>query len=73
MLARFCADYNQRFARPAAEADCDFHRLPRRFDLSRCLALHYRRVVAANHYVTLGANSIPLPPCPACAVTPEKP
>lgn len=64
VLARFCADYNQRFARPAAEAACDFRRLPRRFDLSRCLALHYRRVVAANHSVTLGANSIPLPPLP---------
>ena len=64
VLARFCADYNQRFARPAAEAACDFRCLPRRFDLARCLALHYRRVVAADHSVTLGANSIPLPPLP---------
>ena len=54
----------ERFTRPAAEAACDFRRLPRRFDLFRCLALHYRRVVAANHSVTLGANSIPLPPLP---------
>ena len=64
VLARFCADYNQRFARPAAESARDFRSLPRRFDLARCLALHYRRVVAADHTVTLGANAIALPPLP---------
>jgi len=64
VLARFCADYNQRFARPAAEAACDFRSLPRRFDLARCLSLHYRRVVGADHTVTLGAHSIALPPLP---------
>ena len=64
VLARFCADYNQRFARPAAEAASNFRRLPRRFDLARCLSLHYRRVVAADHTVTLGAQSIALPPLP---------
>jgi len=64
VLARFCADYNQRFARPAADAARDFRSLPRRFDLPRCLALHYRRVVAANHTITLGAYSIALPPLP---------
>ena len=64
VLARFCADYNRRFARPAAESARDFRSLPRRFDLARCLALHYQRVVAADHTVTLGANSIALPPLP---------
>lgn len=64
VLAHFCADYNQRFARPAAESVRDFRSLPRRFDLSRCLSLHYQRVVAADHIVTLGANSIALPPLP---------
>jgi transposase len=64
VLARFCADYNQRFARPAAESVRDFRSLPRRFDLARCLALHYQRVVAGDHTVTLGANSIALPPLP---------
>jgi transposase len=64
VLARFCADYNQRFARPAADAARDFRSLPRRFDLPRCLALHYRRVVAADHTITLGATSIALPPLP---------
>jgi transposase len=64
VLARFCADYNQRFARPAADSVRDFRSLPRRFDLDRCLALHYHRVVAADHTVTLGANAIALPPLP---------
>ena len=64
VLARFCADYNQRFARPAAEAASDFRTLPRRFDLARCLSLHYQRIVAADHTVVLGAHSIALPPLP---------
>lgn len=64
VLARFCADYNQRFARPAADAACDFRPLPRRFDLNRCLSLHYQRMVGPDHTVTLGATSIPLPPLP---------
>jgi transposase len=62
VLAAFCADYNQRFAHPAAQSVGDFRSLPRRFDLARCLALHYQRVVAADHTVTLGAHAIALPP-----------
>src|ERR1700690_4346934 len=54
VLVRFCADYNQRFAVPAREAQRDFRSLPPRFDLARCLALHYQRVVAGDHTVTLG-------------------
>jgi len=65
VLARFCADYNQRFAHPPADAASDFRRLPRRFDLARCLSLRYQRVVAADHTVALGAQSIALPPLPA--------
>jgi hypothetical protein len=64
VLAAFCADYNQRFARPAAQSACDFRSLPRRFDLDRCLSLHYQRVVAADHTVTLGTHTIALPPLP---------
>jgi transposase len=64
VLACFCTDYNQRFARPAADTACDFRPLPRRFDLARCLALHYQRVVNLDHTVTLGARSIVLPPLP---------
>ena len=65
LLVRFCADYNQRFARPAAAAASDFRRLPHRFDLARCLSLRYQRVVAADHTVTFGARAIALPPLPA--------
>jgi transposase len=65
VLTCFCADYNQRFARPPADAASDFRRLPRRFDLARCLSLRYQRVVAADHTVTLGAQSIALPSLPA--------
>jgi transposase len=65
VLAAFCADFNQRFARPAADAASDFRQLPRRFDLARCLSLHYQRIVAADHTVALGAQSIALPPLPA--------
>jgi transposase len=65
VLAGFCADYNQRFARPPADATRDFRSLPRRFDLARCLSLRYQRVVAADHTLTLGAHAIALPPLPA--------
>jgi transposase len=65
VLARFCADHQQRFARLAAETASDFRRLPRRFDLDRCLSLRYQRVVAADHVITLGAHSIALPPITA--------
>jgi transposase len=64
VLARFCADYNLRFACPAADSARDFRSLPRRFDLARCLSFHYRRVVAADHTVTLGAHAIALPALP---------
>jgi transposase len=64
VLARFCADYNQRFARPAADAACDFRSLPRRFDLARCLSLRYQRVVAPDHTIPFGAQPIALPPLP---------
>src|ERR1700693_1280783 len=49
---------------PPADAFCDFRRLPRRFDLDRCLSLHYQRVVNPDHTVTPGAHSIALPPLP---------
>jgi hypothetical protein len=64
VLARFCVDNNQRFARAAAESVRDFRSLPRRFDLARCLSLRYERVVNPDHTVTLGALPIALPPRP---------
>jgi transposase len=62
VLAAFCRDYNQRFARPAADATRDFRSLPRRFDLARCLSFRYQRIVSPDHVVTLGAHAIALPP-----------
>jgi hypothetical protein len=65
VLARFCADYNLRFARPPADAASDFRRLPRRFDLARCLSLRATSGSWPPITPTLGAQSIPLPPLPA--------
>jgi transposase len=65
VLARFCADYNQRFAVPAREAQRDFRPLPARFDLARCLSFRYQRVVGPDHVITFGAHSIALPPLPS--------
>lgn len=64
VLQRFCADYNLRFARSAADRACDFRPLPRRFDLARCLSLHYQRVVGADHVVRLGEHLFVLPSLP---------
>jgi transposase len=61
VLQRFCADYNLRFAHPATDRACDFRPLPRRFDLARCLSLHYQRVVGADHVVRLGEHLFALP------------
>jgi hypothetical protein len=65
VLARFCADYNQRFAVPARQAQRDFRALPPRFDLARCLSFRYQRVVSPDHVIPFGIHSIPLPPLPA--------
>jgi len=65
VLARFCADYNQRFAVPAREAQRDFRSLPPRFDLDRCLSFRYQRVVGPDHVITFGVHSIALPPLPS--------
>jgi len=65
VLARFCADYNQRFAVPARETQRDFRSLPPRFDLARCLSFRYQRVVGPDHVISFGTHSIALPPLPA--------
>jgi hypothetical protein len=64
VLATFCNDYNQRFARPAADSARDFRTLPCRFDLARCLSFRYQRIVSPDHVVTLGTEAIALPPRP---------
>ncbi len=61
VLARFCADYNQRFDHCADAAACDFRTLARRFDLARCLSFRYQRVVGPDHVISFGAHAIALP------------
>ena len=65
VLAHFCADYNQRFAVPARQAQPDSRSLPPRFDLARCLSFRYQRVVGPDHVITFGAHSIALPALPS--------
>ena len=65
VLARFCADYNQRFAVSARETQCDFRSLPPHFDLARCLSFRYQRMVGPDHVISFGAHSIALPPLPS--------
>jgi transposase len=65
VLARFCADYNRRFAVPARQAQPDFRSLPPRFDLARCLSFRYQRVVGPDHVIPFGPHSIALPPLSA--------
>src|SRR6266481_3498771 len=72
VLAQFCAEYNQRFARAATDAARDFRSLPRRFDLPRCLSLRYQ-VVGADHPAPRGAPPRAFPPCPGHGAYPEKP
>src|SRR6202049_4419495 len=64
VLQRFCAHYNLRFPRPAAESASNFRRLPPRFDLARCLSFRYQRVVGPDHVIPFGARSIALPALP---------
>jgi len=63
VLDRFCTDYNQRFARPAAESVRDFRSLPAALiSPAASVALPARRCRRSHSH--LGANSIALPPLP---------
>lgn len=61
VLERFVADFNQRFAVAPRQSDSDFRRLPRGFDLSRCLSFRYQRVVAPDHTIAFGGETVQLP------------
>lgn len=65
VLAVFLADFNHRFAVPAAESTNDFRRLPHRFDLARCLSFRYQRVVAGDNTVSWAGEVFQLPPLPS--------
>lgn len=61
VLARFVADYNQRFAVPAREAVNDFRPLSKKVNWDRVFSLRYERTVGRDHVVPFGARSIQLP------------
>jgi transposase len=65
VLARFLAEYNQRFGKPPARADSAYRKLDRRLDLDYLFSLRYERVVGNNHVIGLGDGlTIQLPPLP---------
>jgi transposase len=57
-LPTFIADFNRRFARPPADAQAAWRRPPR--DLALVLSCRYRRVVARDNTVRLGARWVQL-------------
>jgi len=65
VLARFCLEFNRLFAVPAAQSSSDFRRLPRSFDLARCLSFRYQRTVAKDHTISFAGHSIQLPETPS--------
>jgi hypothetical protein len=62
VLDGFVTDFNQRFAVAPSQAESDFRRLPRGFDLARCLSFRYQRIVAPDHTIPFGNEKIQLPP-----------
>lgn len=62
VLAAFCADFNRRFAVPAAQSSNDFRSLARGFNLARCLSFRYQRTVAPDHTIAFAGETIQLPP-----------
>jgi transposase len=62
VLDQFVPDYNQRFAVSPRQATNDFRRLPSTFDGARCLSFRYRRVVAPDHTIAFGSETLQLPP-----------
>lgn len=61
VLDRFVDHFNQQFAVAPRNATSDFRRLPRSFDLTRCLSFRYQRVVAPDHTIAFGGETIQLP------------
>ena len=61
-LPEFIADYNKRFARPAADPGAVWRRPPR--DLDRLLSCRYSVAVARDNTVRLGARWLQIPPGP---------
>jgi transposase len=64
VLVRFLPRFNQRFAVPAADPAPAWRPLPAGLRIERVCCLKYRRVVANDHTVRLGATILQLPPGP---------
>jgi transposase len=62
VLAAFCPTFDRLFAVAPAASVNDFRRLPRVFDLARCLSFRYQRVVAVDHTVSWAGETFQLPP-----------
>ena len=61
VLAAFCPVFDRLFAVPASQSANDFRRLPKGFDLARCLSFRYRRIVAPDHTVSWAGETFQLP------------
>jgi transposase len=64
VLARYLARFNRRFTVPAADPAPAWRPLPAGLRIDRVCCLKYRRVVANDHTVRLGATILQLPPGP---------
>jgi transposase len=64
VLARFLPRFNRRFAVPAADPAPAWRPLPAGLRVDQVCCLKYRRVVANDHTVRVGASILQLPPGP---------
>lgn len=64
VLARFLPRFNRRFTVPAADPKPAWRPLPAGVRIDRVCCLKYRRVVANDHTVRVGASILQLPPGP---------
>lgn len=64
VLAKFLPKFNRRFVVPAANPEPAWQPLPAGLRIDRVCCLKYRRVVANDHTVRVGATILQLPPGP---------
>jgi len=63
VLSRFVMEFNQQFAKPAAQAGSAYRKLDRRLDLEQILSLRYERTVGNDHVIRVGPGvALQLPP-----------
>ena len=70
VLVKFLPKFNRRFVVPAANPEPAWRPLPTGLRLDRVCCLKYRRVVANDHTVRVGATILQLPPGPVGGVMP---